>query len=192
MSLRNSVLVGLTALIPLVGPVQAATLLGDEITIVGYFPTLSNPVPPTTVTVDAGDTDRATFGGNSFAHADALQLNFIAPNFTVFNPGSLTPDGGNFISFEDLDFDDGSVVSGVTVLSSFGDFDISDVSFGDDFVRFDVGGLSPMANDSIVLGLSTSGGQTISPIPIPAGLPILLSGMVTLGYLKRRTKPHAR
>jgi len=169
-------------------PVQAATLLGDEINIVGLFPTIGTVNNGGTVTVTNGDTDRVTFGGASFAHADGMVLNFIAPNPTTFAFGSPGPDGGNFISFEDLDFDDSSSLIGVSLLSTFGGITLSDILFGADFVRFDVQGISPAAGDSIVIGLTTGGGSA-SPVPLPAGAPLLLSAIAVFGWLRRRNRP---
>ena len=94
-----------------------------------------------TVIVDNTDTDRLTFGGESFGHANELQLILSAPASTRFDDGSGEVDGGNFIVFQDLDFYDDSVITGVSFSSSFAGVDKDDVVFGDGFVRFNVEGV---------------------------------------------------
>ena len=189
MTTRKTFLGGIagTLLLLLSGTVQATTLLGDSIEILSLFPTVADVNAQGTVTVDDTDLDRVTFGGGSFAHADALQLSFISPFATRFAPGNqFNPDGGNFISFEDLDFADGSVISGVSLSSTFGGIGVEDIIFGDDFVRFDVAGLPTVAGDSIVVDLTTSGG--VSPVPLPAGLPLFALAVGVLGFARRKSK----
>jgi len=165
----------------------AATLIGDDVTISGLFPDLNTVNRSGIVTVNAGNLDRVTFGGGSFAHADALQVSFIAPNVTTFGTGSTGPDGGNFIRFDGLDFDDGSILSGVSLDSTFGGIVLADIDFGDDFVQFNVSGISPMAGDSIVVGLQTSA-VPMSAVPLPAGGLLMLSGLAGFAAFNRRKK----
>ena len=167
---------------------SGASLLGDDIDIVGLFPTLDRVNGARTVTVASGDDDRFTFGGGVFAHADALQLNFIIPNATTFATGADVPNGGNFISFEDLDFNDGSVLSAVSLSSTFGGLTLADIIFGDDFVRFNVSGISPFSGDSLVIDLETSSSTAIPAVPLPAGSLLLLTGLAGIAGLKRRKK----
>jgi len=129
-----------------------ASLVDDRIEIVGLFPTLNDVFNSDTLLVDATDTDRVNFGGGSFAQADDLQLSFSVPNATRFATAPEGEDAGNFIVFQDLTFGDGSVITGVSLSSTFGGIGVDDLVFGDDFVRFNVNGIAPNAGDQIVIG----------------------------------------
>ena len=110
------------------GFAATASLIGDEITIEQFFPTLADPFSvPTVVTVDETDTDIRDFGASGvFAHADATTLNFIIPSTTRFATSfSSEADAGNFVSFQDLDFDDGSTITGISLTSTFGGITLS-------------------------------------------------------------------
>jgi len=141
-----------------------ASLVDDRIEIVGLFPTLNDVFNSDTVIVDTTDTDRVNFGGGSFAQADDLQLIFSVPNATRFATAPEGEDAGNFIVFQDLTFGDGSVITGVSLSSTFGGIGVDDLVFGDDFVRFNVNGIAPNAGDQIVIDLTTS--STVSPVPL--------------------------
>jgi len=156
-------------------PAGAASLIGDTIEIVGLFPTLSDINNSGTVVVDSTDTDRVTFGGGSFAHANELQLIFTAPSATQFATGSPEADGGNFILFRDLNFDDGSVITSVSLSSTFGLVIADDIEFGDDFVRFDVDSLPASAGDAIIVELRTS-----SMDPLPPGMATLTGDRIEI------------
>ena len=156
-------------------PASAASLIGDTIEIVNLFPTLSDTNVSGTVVVDSTDTDRVTFGGGSFAHANELQLIFTAPAATQFATGSPDPDGGNFILFRDLNFDDGSVITSVSLSSTFGLVIADDIEFGDDFVRFDVDSLTASAGDAIIVELRTS-----SMDPLPPGVATLTGDRIEI------------
>jgi len=178
---RRHLLAVIASIAPLLltaAPASAVSLIGDTIEIVNLFPTLDDNNASGTVVVDATDTDRVTFGGGSFAHANELQLIFTAPNTTQFATGSPDADGGNFILFRDLNFDDGSVITSVSLSSTFGLVIADDIVFGDDFVRFDVNGLPATAGDAIIVELRTS-----SMDPLPSGMATLTGDRIEIQNL---------
>ena len=156
MTVKNLSATGLMLLLLASGPASAASLVGDTIQILNLFPTLGDVNTSGTVVVDETDTDRVTFEGGTIGHADALQLIFFQPTSLTFDNGSLGPDGGNFIEFRDLDFDDGSVITGVRLSSTFGLLTSTDIVFGDDFVRFNIDGFFAGAGDAIIIDITTS------------------------------------
>ena len=149
-------------------PPGVATLTGDRIEILNLFPSLNNVGSGSLVIVDDTDTDRVTFGGGAFAQASDLQLIFSTPNGGSFATGSTDVDGGNFIVFQDLDFADGSMITGVSLSSTFGGIGVEDLAFGGDFVRFNLSQVSADPGDLLVIELTTDG--TVSPVPLASAV----------------------
>ena len=132
-----------------------ATLIGHRIELRGLFPTVDNVNSAISRIVDSTDTDSLSFGPH-IAHANDLQLLFVVNSPQDFAAGSSGEGGGNFVSYEDLDFEDGSVLTGVNLSSTIAGLTNQDIIFGEDFVRFNLSGVSVEEPGVLAIDLTTS------------------------------------
>ena len=199
-----SVVVALSAVWLWVGAANA-TLVGDAVTIGHYFPDGTTPLlggtPPSVTTVVAGDADAYTFynsypfGYKVNVEANSLLVDFsyvIQPGDTATWPDSYQSCGFNggvvecntvLASFSGLGVSDlndstGNVLQGVLVDTNMAGWDLSRLSFGDDYVRFDWKGLS-FQRDTYL-------NATMNFAAVPGPSTLLLLGTAMGGLVMRR------
>lgn len=164
------------------GAASAATLDGDSVgcDIVATVPwTCSSP----TAVVGAGAEFTLDLFGNPRFDVD-IGSSSIRLDKTVVG---LFTGAGEVVTFSDLDFSPSSVIVGIAnfVTTASGGIAESDVTFGDDWVRFDFNNSSWQVGQYVSFDLIT---REVAPVPLPAGLPLLLAGVGALGIVRRRAR----
>lgn len=166
-------------------PVQAATLIGDNVTIrtlVGTNPNI-NTYPVTVVDVSA-EVDLNSYG-NQNIESDYIYADWDNPGFASIGFDSRRTD----IEYLDLDWTDApGILTGVTLTTNILGLDDTRISFGDDFIKVDL------------KGLGVDGGQSsrpfsyyqldlqVSQVPLPPAAILFFTGLAGLAGAGIRKK----
>lgn len=166
-------------------PVQASTLIGDDVTIrtqVGGKPNIN--LYPVTVEESTVELDIGSLGKHNI-ESSYIYADWDNPDFSGVGFDSTRTD----IEYLDLDWTDVSgILTGFTLTTNIFNLDNLRISFGDDFIKVDL------------KGLSVAGGQSASPfsyykldllvsqVPLPPAVVLFLTGLVGLVGVARRKK----
>lgn len=152
---------------------QAATLTGDDVTLdvaeIGYS---------STTTVGAGD--EFTIGAISM-DVDATP----GDELMISSTADLAGLGVTTFELSDLDFSGGEILVGFVV--TFSQLANVVVTFTQDSLKitFDDGAIT----EGVVLeGMLVTTSLDTPAVPLPAGLPLVASGLALLGFMGRRKK----
>jgi hypothetical protein len=146
---------------------SASTLTGDEVTITTTPSVFTMPL-----TVGAG-TDLSVGSGSGTFLFD-LNRGPDGNRFTLTSVGSSTFSGSNSFTFSDLDFTDGSLLTGFNLLAtSLSGFSFSTTA---DSITFSYS--NAFAADGVVIDGTF---VTSAAVPLPGTLPLVLLGLGALG-----------
>ncbi|MDW4497351.1 VPLPA-CTERM sorting domain-containing protein [Sulfitobacter sp. D35] len=112
-----------------------------------------------------------------------LFLADISDDLLTLVMAEFVPIGATTWSFTGLDYSDGSVISGFTLLN--GSSPVG-TGFGSDFLTVNIGDIS--APGIWVFNIATEPGTPPSVIPLPAGGALLIAGLGSLILLRRRAR----
>ncbi|NUN66592.1 hypothetical protein HCU40_17955 [Pseudanabaena biceps] len=177
------------------GSAQAASLVGQTINVDYFFPDVNSLYDSTSVNVAANSSDVISTGGGLFT-VDPSALGFsISPTFGfaltgLFQGSQFTFNG---IKFSNLNFGDGSVVTGVLIdnqTGAFTAFDSSRISFTDNSVSLNFQNLGQGSEGSFQVGNTLDVSlQTARPVPVPGAI---FGVVVAGGALVARQRKNAK
>ena len=156
---------------------SAATLIGDSIGLDARLDGGGVLFNTTATVVDPGVEASYNVG--------QVRLDISAASFDLFLRAGTSLSRPLILSLTDLDFDGGETVSGLRLASMGGGAaasDVQSVNFGDDFASVRFSPLSAINADRTY----SFAIDTVAPVPLPAGLPLLGGGLLLVGALRRK------
>ncbi|TCO73607.1 VPLPA-CTERM sorting domain-containing protein [Rhodovulum euryhalinum] len=170
------------------GQAGAASLLGDTVTADYFFPDLSTSIGSDSFVVGAG-VEASCPGASGICGIliEPYLLDFGANTISFAQFGTRVPYAGpafNGWVFTGLDF--GSGISGVSLSSSgLSGLDMSDVSFTADSISINLQDVALTADQN---GWTLTLSEIPAQIPVPAAMPLLLTGLGAIGWASRRRR----
>ena len=161
------------------GAASASSLIGDTINFQYFYPSESSLYEQKQITVAADNSDAITSIG--IFRFDPEASGFKIPSFNTtnyFNPASF-----NGFKLSSLDFDDGSTITGYTLVTNMLGLDDSRVAFTGNTFDINWQGLSFDPNTYVNVDFKTSASNSTN-IPTPA----LLPGLIGLGAAALRKR----
>ncbi len=165
-----------------------ATLIGDYVTAQFYYPDSSTPIgggASATVVAGASDTMEMIPGlphsTDVNVESDSILIDFVMSGYFPVGAG-----GFSGLVVGDLNDSSGDPLIGVTIDTNWGGWDSSRLSFTDDSVAFNWGGLSAAAN-STYFNVALEFGPGGDPVPEPSTILLMGAGLLGMaGYGRKR------
>lgn len=158
-------------------PVQAATLIGDEVTC-GDEASL----------IDCNQTEATIGDGVEFTLTDSFGFSTLFADFDMdsllLSSDSSIGFGGSASSTIIFENTTSAITSAVlTQSNSEGDFTQSDISLVDGVLRLELRGVRLSQSSNIGISLST-----MAPVPEPSTWAMMIAGFAAVGFAMRRCK----
>ena len=172
-----------------------ATLIGDEVILHAVFVNDStlNPVFDCVLCVPFNDTrvviegSREYLGASHVSNLASWDIDVEAASILWITFFQNTLAGGFYNGWRVSDLDwvgTPGIITGFTLDTNISGYTESLISFGDDFVQWDVAGFTVAVGDYILIDLITD--HVSTSVPEPGTLGLLAAGLFGVGFIRRK------